>query len=290
MTTIYGGAQLLAKRELKSDRRQALAEDVRIEADRLYRLVEDLVILVHSERDGIRPVGEPVAVGRLVSAAIEREVARHPGVKIALLGASDAAADGADEVMVTHVIRNLLDNAIRYGGAKGPIEVVVEVTTGEVAVRVNDQGSAPEPHAEPFGLDASRPRRQRRLRGPVPGSACMSRIAWFGRWAAGCGRTAATARAPSSGSRWRGRRGRFRRRRSPSVSRVSVRADRLRLRPLPRLGAFVVSASRFRSSATTWRSSRGSGADGGSTWSSAASSSAPPIEPSMYASRIAGCT
>ena len=157
VTTIYGGAQMLAKRELASDRRQALAEDVRIEADRLYRLVEDLVILVHSERDGIRPVGEPVAVGRLVSAAIEREVTRHPEVKIALLGANDAAAEGADEVMVTHVIRNLLDNAIRYGGSKGPIEVVVEVTPVEVAVRVNDQGSAPEPHAEPFGLDASRP-------------------------------------------------------------------------------------------------------------------------------------
>src|SRR5688572_9995681 len=114
VTTIYGGAQLLAKGELKGNRRRAVAEDVRVEADRLYRLVEDLVILVNSERDGIRPVGEPVAIVRLVSAAIEREVARHPGVKIALLGASDAAADGADEEMVTHVIRNLLDNAIRY--------------------------------------------------------------------------------------------------------------------------------------------------------------------------------
>lgn len=156
VTTIYGGAELLAKRELKGERRRALAEDVRVEADRLYRLVEDLVILANSERDGIRPVGEPVAVGRLVSAAIEREVARHPGVKIAMLGASDAAADGADEEMVAHVIRNLLDNAIRYG-AHGPIEVVVEVTTNEVAVSVNDHGIAPEPGGQPFGLSARRP-------------------------------------------------------------------------------------------------------------------------------------
>ena len=156
VTTIYGGAQLLAKHGLGSERRRALAADVSIEADRLYRLVEDLVILVHSERDGIRPVGEPVAVGRLVSVAIEREVARHPGVKIALLGASDAAADGADEVMVAHVIRNLLDNAIRYGGTEGPIEVVVEVTTSEVEVRVNDLGNAPDPDSQPFGLSATR--------------------------------------------------------------------------------------------------------------------------------------
>ena len=149
MTTIYGGAQLLAKRELEGNRRRALAEDVRVEADRLYRLVEDLVILVNSERDGIRPVGEPVAIGRLVSAAIEREVARHPEVKIALLGASDAAADGADEEMVAHVIRNLLDNAIRYGGTEGPIEVIVEVTASEVAVRINDRGAAPNLTADP---------------------------------------------------------------------------------------------------------------------------------------------
>jgi K+-sensing histidine kinase KdpD len=157
VTTIYGGAQLLAKRELKGERRRAVAEDVRIEADRLYRLVEDLVILVNSERDAIRPVGEPVAVGRLVSAAIEREIARHPSVKIALLGASDATADGADEEMVTHVIRNLLDNAIRYGGAAGPIEVVVELTASEVAVRINDHGAAPELDGQPFGLSTTRP-------------------------------------------------------------------------------------------------------------------------------------
>jgi K+-sensing histidine kinase KdpD len=157
VTTIYGGAELLAKRDLKGERRRALAEDVRVEADRLYRLVEDLVILVNAERDEIRPVGEPVAVGHLVSAAIEREVTRHPGVKISMLGAADAAADGADEAMVTHVIRNLLDNAIRYGGDAGPIEVVVEVTSSEVAVRVNDRGVAPDPDERPFELSAHPP-------------------------------------------------------------------------------------------------------------------------------------
>src|SRR4029078_8931070 len=72
VTTIYGGAQMLAKRGLKSDRRQALAEDVSLEADRLYRLVEDLVILVQSERDGIRPGWDPGAAGPRGSAAMRR--------------------------------------------------------------------------------------------------------------------------------------------------------------------------------------------------------------------------
>jgi K+-sensing histidine kinase KdpD len=156
VTTIYGGAQLLASREMPPARTRALAEDVRLEADRLYRVVEDLVILARSERDGIRPVGEPVAVGRVVVAAVERETARHADIQIHVLGASDAAADAADEVMVAHVVRNLLDNAIRYGGDAGPIEVVVEASPDEVTVRVIDGGDPPDSAREPFGLTAAR--------------------------------------------------------------------------------------------------------------------------------------
>jgi K+-sensing histidine kinase KdpD len=157
VTTIYGGAQLLATRELPPARSRALAEDVRQEADRLYRVVEDLVILARSERDGIRPVGEPVAVGHVVIDAIEREIARHPTVQIRLLGGVDAAAEGADEIMVTHVVRNLLDNAIRYGGEGKPVEVIVEGTADEVAVRVIDRGTPPDSEHEAFALSGERP-------------------------------------------------------------------------------------------------------------------------------------
>lgn len=127
-----------------------------MEADRLYRMVEDLVVLARSERRSIKPVGEPVAIGRLVRVAIEREVARHPDVKITLAGETDAAADRADEVMVAHVVRNLLDNAIRYGNQSEPIEVVVDVSPSEVAVRVIDRGEPPDPVAEPFELSGER--------------------------------------------------------------------------------------------------------------------------------------
>jgi K+-sensing histidine kinase KdpD len=158
VTTIYGGAELLATHDLEPERRQALAADVRVEAERLYRLVEDLVILARSERGEIRPIGEPVALGRLVTAAVEREIARHPEIRIHLLGASDAAADAADEVLVAHVLRNLLDNAIRYGGSAGPIEVIVGGSPTEVTVRIIDRGESPPLDARPFGLSADPPR------------------------------------------------------------------------------------------------------------------------------------
>lgn len=151
VTTIYGGARVLATSDLTPERRRSLAEDISAEADRLYRVVEDLVILVRSERDGIRPVGEPVALGQLVMAAVGREAIRHPQARILVSGDRDAAADRADEVLVSHVIRNLLDNAIRYGGDE-PIEVVIETAVSDVSVRVIDQGDPPEAHDQPFAV------------------------------------------------------------------------------------------------------------------------------------------
>jgi len=157
VTMIYGGAQLLASLTLEPERRRALAADVSAEADRLYRLVEDLLVLARSERDVIRPVGEPVALGRLVTAAIERAKARRPGIEIRFLGTRDAAADEADEGLVTHVIRNLLDNAIRYGARAGAIEVMVGETETEALVRFIDRGQPPTTGADPFGLSARAP-------------------------------------------------------------------------------------------------------------------------------------
>jgi two-component system, OmpR family, sensor kinase len=157
VTTIYGGAQLLASRDLSPARREALAADVRTEADRLYRLVEDLVILARSERGAILPVGEPVAMGHLVATAIAGALARHPELQIRYLGTNDAAADGADEILMTHVVRNLLDNAVHYGADSGPIEVIVEKTATEVSVRVVDHGEPPRAGRDPFALSANEP-------------------------------------------------------------------------------------------------------------------------------------
>jgi signal transduction histidine kinase len=161
VTTIYGGAQLLATRDLTDARRRALASDVGQEAERLYRIVEDLVVLLRSERGELRSAGEPVAIGRLIASAIERELERNPSLKIHYLGASDAATDQADETLIAHTVRNLLDNAIRNANASGAIEIVVDVEGEEVVVRVLDRGvepvdPTPGDRIEPRGTPAGR--------------------------------------------------------------------------------------------------------------------------------------
>jgi signal transduction histidine kinase len=143
VTTIYGGAQILATRDLPDSRRRALAADVGTEAERLYRIVEDLVALLRTDRGDLHPAREPVALGRLIASAVEREIGRNPALRIHYLGASDAAAEEADEALLGHVVRNLLDNATRYTAEGGTIEVIVDIEGDAVIVRVLDEG--PEP-------------------------------------------------------------------------------------------------------------------------------------------------
>jgi signal transduction histidine kinase len=160
VTTIYGGAQILATRDLPDSRRRALAADVGSEAERLYRIVEDLVALLRSERGGLHSAREPVALGPMIAAAVEHELARNPDVRIRYLGTSDATADEADEDLVGHVVRNLLDNATRYSTNGAPIEVIVDIEGDEIVVRVLDGGPEPsnhdrdsiDPRATPAGL------------------------------------------------------------------------------------------------------------------------------------------
>ena len=153
VTTIYGGAQVLATHDLTDARRRDLASDVGQEAERLFRIVEDLVTLLRSERGELNPVREPVAVGRLIVSAVDRELVRNPRLRIRYLGASDAAAEEGDEVMLIHVVRNLLDNAIRYTRDEEPIEIVVDIDGDEVAVRVLDSGPAPDARERTDNID-----------------------------------------------------------------------------------------------------------------------------------------
>lgn len=153
VTTIYGGAQVLATRDLTTARRRALAADVGQEAERLFRIVEDLVTLLRSERGEIAPAHEPVALGRLIAAAVEHELVRDPGLRILYLGASDAATEEADEAMLIHVVRNLLDNAIRYTTGADPIEIVVDTEGEDVTIRVLDRGPAPSAQQRVDAID-----------------------------------------------------------------------------------------------------------------------------------------
>jgi K+-sensing histidine kinase KdpD len=146
ITAIYGGAKLLARRDRQLDdaTRQELIDDLEAEADRLYRLVEDLLVLSRSEYGSLERHDDPVAVAHLVRRVTSSEQARWPGVRFEFQAATATTARG-DETYVEQVLRNLLSNAAKYSPAETTVEVVVDETSEGVRVRVLDTGAGIRP-------------------------------------------------------------------------------------------------------------------------------------------------
>jgi K+-sensing histidine kinase KdpD len=142
ITAIYGGAKLLANRERRLDEstRTDLIDDLEMEADRLYRLVEDLLILSKSERGAVERTTEPILVSRLVGRVVRSEQERWPAVRFLVHATKSLSPARGEETYVEQVLRNLLSNSAKYSPHGSEVQVMVDETTEGVRVRVLDQG------------------------------------------------------------------------------------------------------------------------------------------------------
>jgi PAS domain S-box-containing protein len=142
VTTIFGGAKLLARQRttLDEETRRGIFQDIYEEAERLQRLVEDVVALNRFAEEGGEIGWEPVLLQRLVPRVVQSEEARWPGVTFVLDIASALPTVTADPTYVEQVVRNLLSNGAKYGGPSSKVTLAAEAGEGEVLVRVLDDG------------------------------------------------------------------------------------------------------------------------------------------------------
>jgi K+-sensing histidine kinase KdpD len=141
ITTIYAGSKVLAREEpLHSATRRELAADISAEAESLFRLVEDLLVITRVERGVLHLANEPVLLQRVLAAAIRLEAAHWPTTRIQLTGPADLPAVAGDATYVEQVIRNLLSNAAKYSPHDATVEVRLEDAGDEVIARVLDRG------------------------------------------------------------------------------------------------------------------------------------------------------
>ncbi len=146
VTTIYGGSAVLSKpgAALSPDTAADILADIAGEADRLYRLVEDLLVLARFD-EGIELGDEPALLQHLVPAVVEQERGRWPAVAFTLDVSSDLPAVSGDETSIAQVVRNLLSNAAKYSDGGSDVCTVVERVEGGVVVRVRDNGPGIDP-------------------------------------------------------------------------------------------------------------------------------------------------
>ncbi|MFN8518813.1 MAG: PAS domain-containing sensor histidine kinase [Chloroflexota bacterium] len=138
VTTIYGTASLLKRDPQRPDTRELLA-DIEDEAERLLRIVDDLLVLSRVERGAVVLTVEPVVVRHVVTDVLAVVGRRYPSARIEVEG-SVAMPALADATALRQVIHNLLTNAAKYAGADGTIVVRLSEDRGWARIEVLDRG------------------------------------------------------------------------------------------------------------------------------------------------------
>jgi len=141
VTTLYGTANLLTRAgRLDDDVRDELVRDMLAEADRLQRLVEDLLVLSRAELGRIEVVPEPILMQRLIPRLVSAEEARWPATRFHFDIAQQLPPVVGDETYLSQALRNLIGNAAKYSPVGSQVQVHVESQDGDVVVRVLDEG------------------------------------------------------------------------------------------------------------------------------------------------------
>ena len=122
--------------ETREAARVAIGEGI----GRASRLVEQLLALARSEPDAVLPV-ERVDLAAVARQAIDDTTpfADSRSVSIALIAPGEAFVKG-DPVALNLLVRNLVDNAVRYSPTASRVEVRVRQQSGEVVLEVDDSG------------------------------------------------------------------------------------------------------------------------------------------------------
>jgi signal transduction histidine kinase len=165
---IRSSAEVLQREDLVAPPGRPLVADIVGEADRLGRLVEELLALAASEQGTLAIETAPVDLVELVRTAVRRvtPLAQDRGLRLTGPdpGAVAIPADG-DADRLLQVLMILIDNALRHSPAGGTVSVGAGRSSPQRArIEVLDQGSGVPPEMrekifEPFArMPASRSR------------------------------------------------------------------------------------------------------------------------------------
>jgi two-component system, OmpR family, sensor histidine kinase KdpD len=118
--------------------RQDLTRTILEEAERLNRLIRNLLDMTRLDSGTIRLKEEWLPLEEVVGSALHRLDAQLLGREIQIELPEDLPPVAGDAVLLEQVFINLLENAARH--AVGPIEVRASHTSGDVTVEVADRG------------------------------------------------------------------------------------------------------------------------------------------------------
>lgn len=148
LTVIGGFAETLVSDDLPDAQRAQFAESIRANAERMRRIVDDLLDLSRIESGGWRPNPAVLQAGALAEEVLAGARRGRGAAGIQLDTSIDPAASTvyADPTAIRQVLANLVDNAVRYTPAGGTVTVFTlrDAAGTWMGVRDTGRGIPPE--------------------------------------------------------------------------------------------------------------------------------------------------
>ncbi len=153
ITSIKGFAATLLhhKNNLEPEKRDRYVKVIKEQAERLQRLIEDLLAVSRLENRKLQIVVQPLDLKRIVdNVVIVVESKHNSSHKIHVSSATKLPEVWADPDRVEQILTNLIDNAVKYSPGAGKVEVKISETTVDLckiaeAAGNKDFGGAPSP-------------------------------------------------------------------------------------------------------------------------------------------------
>ncbi|MGV3759385.1 MAG: ATP-binding protein [Actinomycetota bacterium] len=141
LTSVKGYTSLLLSRweRLKDEQKRTMLEQVHHDADRVTRLVTELLDISRLETGRLVLKRRMVALPELANSVVEKVSIGIPELVCAVQLPDDLPSVYADPDKIEQVLTNLVENAAKYGSPSG-MRITGTVEEDEVAVEVHDVG------------------------------------------------------------------------------------------------------------------------------------------------------
>ncbi|MBO0686501.1 MAG: HAMP domain-containing histidine kinase [Candidatus Dormibacteraeota bacterium] len=189
LSVIEATTTLALSRQRDADWYRSSFERVHVESRRMRRLVVDLLWLARFDSLRAQPDAEPVDLGVIAQQAVDRfrTMAEARSLALSLNLGDQAAVVVAPPEWLDRLLGVLLDNACKYSGAGGSVDVAVRAEGGRVRLVVDDSGPG-IPAEERSTIFDRFHRASEQARGAGLGLAIANAVvgATGGRWDVGC--------------------------------------------------------------------------------------------------------
>jgi PAS domain S-box-containing protein len=137
---IQGFSEILTTEANSPEDVKSLAGDIFSDAQRLNRMINEMLDLDRMEAGKIRIQPKPVDVNSLIREAVDRARASTDNHSLRIDLDEALPIINADSDRLIQVISNLISNAVKYSPDGGEVTISTAAANGEVHVAVKDQG------------------------------------------------------------------------------------------------------------------------------------------------------